>query len=137
MDVQPKDDLVNQLVAAINARDVEGIDELTDVDLDAPFLPEGDTPGYRFLDLFLRSPWTVVSRAEVGQDPVAAVWTAGPEGGQVLAGYLEVDTSDSHITGLRYIEEIPEDFLAEDADPTWASSQPFDELDADDLVAGT
>ena len=137
MDVIPKDDLVNQLVAAINARDVDRIDELTAEAVDAPFLPDGVSPGSRFLEFFVRSPWTVVSRAEVGHDPVAAVWSAGVEEALALAGYLEVEVADEMITDLRYVEEIPEDFLAEDADPAWVSRQTFEEVDADDFAAGT
>lgn len=133
----PTDNLINQLVEAANARNGARIDELSASSVEADFLPDAATPGARFDEFFLDSPYTVLSRAEIGPEPVAAVWTFPPDGSPVLAGYIEVEAADDVIVRLEYVPETPEDMLAEEPETPWVASQSFEELDQDDLVAGT
>lgn len=133
----PPENVINAFVAAANAGDVELMDEVVDSEIDGPFFSGTGTPGERFLDAKLRSPWSVLSRAEVGHQPVAAVWSPDTAERYHAVGYLEFAIEDDRIIDVTMIESMPDDFVAEEPDPAWVTVQPFEELDGDDLVAGT
>ena len=110
-------DLDNSLVGfveAFNARDWEGVSDLLAEDVTSDFfqataaadLIEG------MIDLMLRYPTLVVTRGDLGHDPVAAAWLLDQDLERYgLVGYfrIEIDESDEPlIANLEYIEEVPD-----------------------------
>lgn len=125
------DNLLVEFVETANARDMESLAELLDQAVEADFLAahtrESVIGGLH--ELFLTYPTMVLTRGDLGVDPIAVAWLADPEEARFdPIGYfgLEVIESEDPLIGrLIYVEGLPEtDDLVietpEDADhPEW------------------
>lgn len=101
-------------VETFNARDWEGVSDLLAEDATSEFfqaanaeeLVEGMT------ELLLRYPTLVVTRGDLGNDPVAAAWLLDQELNRYgLVGYFRFELDDGDeplIENLEYIEEVPD-----------------------------
>jgi hypothetical protein len=108
------DDALVGFVDAFNARDWEGVSDLLAEDVTSQFfqatnaedLVEGTT------DLMSRYPTLVVTRGDLGHEPVAAAWLLDQDLNRYgLVGYfrIELDESDEPLIGnLEYVEEVPD-----------------------------
>lgn len=101
-------------VETFNARDWEGVSDLLAEDVRSEFfeasmaeeLIDGMT------DLVLRYPTLVVTRGDLGHDPIAAAWLLDQELNRYgLVGYFRFELDDSDeplIENLEYIMEVPD-----------------------------
>jgi hypothetical protein len=114
--------LVDEFVDLFNARDVDGLGELLWSDVDAEFVHEHGSAGALegLEDLFVRQPYSILTRGEVGNEPIAAVWRPGDEGGYMQCGFLVFEFSDGDeplVSRVEYVEEIDsDDILIEEPD---------------------
>ncbi len=107
----------NQLVGFVerfNARDWEGVSDLLAEDVTSDFFQATTAEDLieGMIDLMLRYPTLVVTRGDLGHDPVAAAWLLDQDLERYgLVGYfrIEVDEGDEPlIANLEYIEEVPD-----------------------------
>jgi hypothetical protein len=137
------DNVLDEFVELVNARDMEGLGELLASDAEAIFLGESSREGLvdGFSDLFLRNPTFLVTRGDLGVDPIVGVWTFDFEADRFdLIGYmvLEMSESDDGLLGrISYIDDVDEltgsdDLVVESPDrselPEW---EDWSELDED------
>lgn len=115
--VFPPDDpeaenLVDEFVECFNARDLDGLRGLLSPEVETAALSAIgiaatlDAIG----DLFFREPSIVLTRAEVDNEPIAAIWQPG-EGRYVPVGYLSFALSEADgrlIERIEYVEELGE-----------------------------
>lgn len=118
------EDLVSAFVEGFNARDLEAIGELLSVDCELHGIVEdADTPMGVLNELQSRSPWMSLARAELGLEPVAAIWIPDENQRYRLVGYFSVETNDAEITRIELFEDVPEELLSETPDVSWAASE--------------
>jgi hypothetical protein len=134
------DSTIDELVDVLNGRDLDGLAELLAPDAEAGLLGESSRDGVvdGFNDLFLRYPTLLVTRGEVGPDPIVAVWIFDREAARFDAfGYMTFESSDDQaglIQRVEYIDELPdsEDLVVEVPErselPEW---EDWSELDED------
>jgi hypothetical protein len=112
-------------------------------DAEATFLGESSREGLvdGFSDLFLRNPTFLVTRGDLGVEPIVGVWTFDFEADRFdLIGYmaLEMSESDDGLLGrISYVDDVDElagsdDLVVESPDrselPEW---EDWSELDED------
>lgn len=115
------DNILDEFVDVLNGRDPDGLSELLAADVETGFLGESSRDGVvdGFNDLFLRNPTLMVTRGEIGSDPIVAVWIFDREADLFDPfGYMTLETSDSEealIQRIGYIDELPdsEDVIVE------------------------
>lgn len=118
------EDLVSAFVEAFNARDLDAVGELFAVDCELHGIVEdADTPVGVLDELQSRSPWMSLARAELGLEPVAAVWIPDENERYRTVGYFGFETNDSEIIRIELFEVVPEDLLSETPDVSWAASE--------------
>ena len=109
-----RDNSLVGFVETFNARDWEGVSDLLAEDVTSDFFQATTAEDLieGMIDLMLRYPTLVVTRGDLGHDPVAAAWLLDQDLERYgLVGYfrIEVDESDEPlIANLEYIEEIPD-----------------------------
>jgi hypothetical protein len=110
-------DLDNTLVAYVetfNARDWEGVSDLLAADVTSEFFQAANAAELieGMTDLILRYPTLVVTRGDLGHDPIAAGWLLDQELNRYgLVGYFRFELDDGDepvISNLEYIEELPD-----------------------------
>lgn len=109
-----RDNSLVGFVDTFNSRDWEGVSDLLAEDVTSDFfqattaedLVEG------MIDLMLRYPTLVVTRGDLGHDPVAAAWLLDQDLERYgLVGYFRIEVAESDeplIANLEYIEEVPD-----------------------------
>lgn len=109
-----RDNSLVGFVETFNARDWEGVSDLLAEDVTSDFFQATTAEDLieGMIDLMLRYPTLVVTRGDLGHDPVAAAWLLDQDLERYgLVGYfrIEVDESDEPlIANLEYIEEVPD-----------------------------
>jgi len=138
------DNFVVQFVELFNARDWEAISELF-----APDAVSGLFDGRSreevissMIDLVSRVPTLLLTRGDVGSEPIAAAWLIDEMGNYEQAGYFTFGLTDDHeeplLESVDYVEEVPDPEgvvleLPDRADrEEWISYLP---LDLDDVQA--
>jgi hypothetical protein len=134
------DNVLDEFVDVVNARDLDGLGALLASDAQADFLGEMSSEGVvdGFHDLLLRNPSLLMTRGDLGSDPIVAVWTFDFETDRFDPfGYLTLDVSDAEqgrVQRVSHVEELSdvEDLVVESPDrsdlPEW---QDWSELDED------
>lgn len=108
------DNILDEFVDVLNGRDPDGLSELLAADVETGFLGESSRDGVvdGFNDLFLRYPTLMVTRGEIGSDPIVAVWIFDREADLFDPfGYMTLETSDDEealIQRIDYIDELPD-----------------------------
>jgi hypothetical protein len=108
------DNTLDELVDLVNGRDLDGLNELLAADAEAGFLggSSRDDVVDGFNDLFLRYPTLIVTRGDLGSDPIAAVWIFDREADRFDPfGYMTFETSDDAeglIQRIEHIDELPD-----------------------------
>jgi hypothetical protein len=125
------DNVLDEFVDLVNARDFDAVLELCIAEVEAPFLDAGSAADVAdgLADLVLRYPTMILTRGELGDDPVIGVWIFRQgEDAYGLAGYLTAlltDDDEPLIERLELVDELDdeEDLVVEtpDADeiPEW------------------
>jgi hypothetical protein len=116
------DDLLDDFVELVNARDLEGLTEVLAPDVTAGFLDSTSRFGVMdgLNEFVLRNSTLMATRADLGSEPIAALWIFDQEeAGYDLVGYLTFEMTDSNelIQRLDYVEELP-------AWKIWSSRRP-------------
>ncbi len=129
LDITEIDNVLDELVECLNARDFDRVGPLLDSEAQAPFLGAGSGPDIEegLSDLLLRDPGLVMTRGDLGLEPIVVAWRYDTETGRYeTAGYLAVAlTDDSLISQIDYVEDIddPDDLVVEAPDaselPEW------------------
>jgi hypothetical protein len=133
------DNALDEFIEVVNGRDMDGLAELLAPDAEAGFLDEYSRDGVvsGFNDLLMRNPTTIVTRADFGMDPIAALWAYDREiDGFDPFGYLIFElseTEDGLIQRVDYVEDVgdPDDLVVEVPErselPEWWDWSAFDE----------
>jgi len=134
------DNILDELVDLVNGRDLDGLSELLASDAEAGFLGRSSRNGVvdGFNDLFLRYPTLIVTRGDLGSDPIVAVWIFDREADRFDPfGYMTFEMSDKEeglLQRVEYVDELPdtEDLVVEVPEhselPEW---EDWSELDED------
>ena len=134
------DNVLDEFVDLVNGRDLDELNDLLASDAEADFLGETSREGVvdGFSNLFLRNPTLLMTRGDLGSEPIVAVWAFDFEGDRFdLSGYMTLDIGDSEdalILRISYIDELPDtdDLVVESPDrselPEW---EDWSELDED------
>ncbi|HEX6301348.1 MAG TPA: hypothetical protein VF148_12845 [Acidimicrobiia bacterium] len=134
------DNVLDEFVDLVNGRDLDGLSDLLASDAEADFLGETSREGVvdGFSDLFMRNPTLLMTRGDLGPEPIVAVWAFDFEGDRFdLSGYMTLDIGDSEdalIVRISYVDELSdtEDLVVETPDrselPEW---EDWSELDED------
>lgn len=108
------DNTLDEFIERVNARDLDDLSELLAPDAEADFLGEMNSDGIidGLEDLTLRYPTLVVTRGDLGREPIVVAWLFDQgEDRYDLVGYFTVEPAppnDGLIQRLAYIEELPE-----------------------------
>ena len=108
------DNTLDEFIERVNARDLDDLSELLAPDAEADFLGEMSSEGIidGLEDLTLRYPTLVVTRGDLGREPIMVAWLFDQgEDRYDLVGYFTVEpapANDGLIQRLAYIEELPE-----------------------------
>lgn len=134
------DNAIDELVDLLNGRDLESLSDLLAPDAGADFVGAASREEVvvGLNDLFLRYPTLLTTRADLGSDPLIAVWTFDNEADRFDEfGYLMVEVSESHeghIERLSYVDELAdsEGLVVETPDRSDLSEwEDWSELDED------
>ncbi len=115
---------IDELVDYFNARDFEALAELLAPDVTSDFLDLAGRAGIteNLAELAIRNPGLVLTRGELGTEPVAVAWTPGEVHDYRMLGFLTFtfsEEAEALIDHLQY-DDRPEDadeLLAEEPDP--------------------
>lgn len=108
------DNSLDEFVDAFNARDLELLAELIapDVEADLVGASSRDEALEGFDDLILRNPTLLLSRGDLGPEPIAVAWVFDLDSDDFRAlGYVTVDLDDSTeslIQRIVYVDELPD-----------------------------
>ncbi|MEX1091693.1 MAG: hypothetical protein WEF28_00920 [Acidimicrobiia bacterium] len=108
-----RDNSLVGFVERFNARDWEGVSDLLAEDVTSDFFQATTAEDLieGMIDLMLRYPTLVVTRGDLGHDPVAAAWLLDQDLERYgLVGYFRIELDDNDeplIANLEYIEEVP------------------------------
>lgn len=105
------DNALDEFVDIVNGRDLDGLGELLGADVRADFLGEVSRDGVvaGFSDLFLRNPTLLVTRADLGSEPLAAAWTFDVEADRFdPMGYMSLEMSEDDSGSIQRIEYVDE-----------------------------
>lgn len=113
---QSEEDVLDEFVEILNARDLEGVAELLAPEVTSTVFGGGtpETVVEGMSDLLLRYPHLVTSRGEVGEEPVVVLWLPDEEERYRAVGYLDFAFEGGLIEHLEYVDEVPSDLLAEE-----------------------
>ena len=136
---------LDEFVDFFNARDLEGVRELLDDEVSAPFFGgTGHAPVMQGMGELVRGyPGIVTTRGELGEEPVVVAWIPGEERVYRRMGYFrfsfvdepgepEVVDGELKIEHIDYSDEIDDgSLLAEEPDPAdmaeWESWREWEE----------
>ncbi|MBT8166238.1 MAG: hypothetical protein HKO63_01750 [Acidimicrobiia bacterium] len=139
---------LDEFVDFFNARDLEAVRELLDAEVSAPFFGgnEAETVMQGIGELILAYPGIVVTRGELGDEPVVVAWIPGQQRVYRRMGYFRFTFIDDGENGddpgavdgelkiehIDYSDEIDDgSLLVEEPDPAdmaeWESWQEWDE----------
>lgn len=132
------DNVLVEFVELVNARDMDGLAELLAPEAEAAFLGELSPTGLidGLGDLIFRHPDLVVTRGDLGPEPIAAVWLLDADADHYrFAGMFTLELSDvanGMIGRIDYVEEPPDgDLVVEVPDdserPEWEDWSAQDE----------
>ena len=123
-DYSTEEAVVDELVDFFNARDLEGIRELLDVEVSAPFFggTGADLTMQGIGELVLAYPGIVSTRGELGDEPVLVAWIPGETHIYRRMGYFRFTFADGDENGEELIEHI--DYSDEIDDGTLLAEQP-------------
>lgn len=133
------DNTLDEFVDVLNGRNLDSLSDLLAPDAEASFLGESSRAGVvdGLNDLILRYPTLLVTRGDIGPDPIVAVWLFDREADRFDPfGYFTLQTADSDeglIQRVVYGEELPdnEDVVVETPDrsdlPEWEDWSKLDE----------
>lgn len=125
------DNLLIEFVERMNARDLDGLAELLAVDATAGSLRGTSRDGVLdgLDDFWAANPTLIVTRGDVGVDPVAGVWLFDPDQGRYChSGYFSIELAEGdepRVGRLDFTEEPPgwPELVAESPDvaerPEW------------------
>lgn len=118
------EDLVTAFLEAFNAHDFDGLDELLADDAEIRgIVEEADTPVGLLEQFRLRSPWMSLARAELGLDPVAAIWVTDQNERYEVVGFMTFEAAGNQIARIELVETVPEALLAENPAPAWVTTE--------------
>ncbi len=108
------DDALIEFVELVNARDLDGLADLLAPEVAAGLL--GATSRAAVLEgldeFFAANPTSVVTRGDLGVDPIAVVWSYDPDQERYgMVGYFTVEVAESdetRIERLDFVDEIPD-----------------------------
>lgn len=132
------EDLLDEFVELMNARDLDGLAEVLKPDVVADFLDSTSRFGVidELGELVLRNSSLTLTRGELDLEPVAALWVLDQDKGVYdLVGFLTFEMSDSGdlIQRMDYVDELPgvEDLVVETPEsleiPEWEVWSAYDE----------
>ena len=123
-DYSTEEAVLDELVDFFNARDLEGIRELLDTEISAPFFggPGADVTMQGIGELVLAYPGIVSTRGELGEEPVVVAWIPGETHTYSRMGYFRFTFTDVDENGDKLVEHI--DYSDEVADGTLLAEQP-------------
>ncbi len=123
---------LDELVDYFNARDFDSVGTLFDADVSFPWLEVTGRDGTvsALVDLTLRNPGLVLTRGELGQEPVLVAWVPGEVHKYRRMGFFTAAYSDGD--GETLIEHLEYDDSAESV-----AELLVEEPDADDMAEGT
>ena len=133
------DNVLDEFVEVFNARDLDGLGELLAPDAQSGLLGESSRTGVveGFNDLLLRYPTLLVTRGDIGSDPIVAAWIFDQEADRFDPfGYFTLELGDSgegRLQRVEYWDELPvsEDVVVEAPDrsdlPEWEDWSQLDE----------
>jgi hypothetical protein len=132
------DNALDAFVDVVNGRDFDGLEGLLESDAESEFLGamsrEGIIDG--FSDLVLRYPTLLLTRGDLGSEPIVVLWTFDFDGDRFERfGYMTLDMSESEqglIQRISYIDELTnDDLVVESPDrsdlPEWDDWSELDE----------
>ncbi|HEY5579127.1 MAG TPA: hypothetical protein VIL12_05520 [Acidimicrobiia bacterium] len=116
------DNLLDEFIEVVNARDLSQLEELLSPSVEAEFLGERSLTGVveGLGDLVLRYPSLVLTRGDLDDEPVVAAWAYDTESDRYDAlGYFTLQVGDGTeplIERLDYVEEFAQggDLLVEE-----------------------
>lgn len=109
------DDLIDEVVDLLNARDMDGLGELLAPGAEATFLKEASRDGVvdGINDLTFRFPSLLATRGDLGTTPIVALWVFDVDTDCFdTRGYLVFNTSaddEPLIESIDYVDEFGED----------------------------
>ena len=118
------ENVVDEFVDYFNARDLDSLAELLAEDVTADFLDLGGREGVieGIADLSIRNPGLLLTRGELGEEPVVVAWTPGENHDYRRLGFFcftFTDDADALVEHIEY-DDSPSDseaVLAEEPDP--------------------
>lgn len=133
------DNVLDAFVDMLNGRDFDGLEGLLGSDVESEFLGamsrEGVVDGLS--DLVLRYPTLLLTRGDLGSEPIVVLWTFDFDGDRFERfGYLTLEMSDAGqglIQRISYVEDLSdaEDLVVESPDrsdlPEWDDWSQLDE----------
>lgn len=132
------DDLLDEFVELVTARDLDGLTDVLAPDVLAEFLDStscfGAIDGLN--ELVLRNPTLMFTRGDLDSEPIVALWILDQDKDCYdLVGYLMFEMTDSNelIQRLEFVEELPglEDLVIETPEgreiPEWDVWSAYDE----------
>ncbi len=118
------EDLVTAFVETFNAHDFDGLNELlADGAEIRGIVEEADTPVGVLEQFRLRSPWLSLARAELGLDPVAAMWVPDQNERYVVVGFMSFEAAGNQIARIELVDTVPGDLLSENPSPAWVTTE--------------
>ena len=123
-DYSTEEAVLDELVDFFNARDLEGIRELLDTEISAPFFggTGADVTMQGIGELVLAYPGIVSTRGELGEEPVVVAWIPGETHTYSRMGYFRFTFTDVDENGDKLVEHI--DYSDEVDDGTLLAEQP-------------
>ncbi len=109
------DDAIDCFVELMMARDLDSLEDMLAPEVEASLLGEVSRPGVLegLADLLLRYPDLVLTRGDLGLEPIAAAWVFDQEQNRYdMVGYFAVEMTDGDDPKIERL-----DFVEEPADP--------------------
>lgn len=94
--------LAAEFVDLVNARDYEALAELLHPEIESSFLGVSGRTDFveKLADLVQRNPGIVLTRGELGAEPIAVAWSRGDDGGYQRSGIVVFRYSDEDGTAV-------------------------------------
>lgn len=126
-DYSSEEATLDELVDYFNARDLDGFSELLDAEISAPFFGGSgrETVMQGLGELILGFPGIIVTRGELGEEPVVVAWIPGQQRNYQRTGYFRftfvdgdpIDDGELLVEHIDYSDEIDDgSLLAEEPD---------------------
>lgn len=127
-DYSSQEATLDELVDYFNARDLDGLAELLDAEVSAPFFggTGRDIVMQGLGELVLGFPGIIATRGELGDEPVVVAWIPGEHRSYQRTGYFRftfldgdvVDDGEMFVEHIDYSDEIDDgSLLVEEPDP--------------------